>query len=276
MISQAYPHFAPTVVSIIYYHQPTPTHSKPHTPTPKPRRPHQYKKKDKKKTPFLANCQFPTKKSNMSARELRSPHKGRNSAIEAYNSRLNSPFRSQSIDSERLSDNIVPFRPPPPLLRNSQQSQQNISESHYHEEQPKWSIFPKLKVLDITLSEPRDVLQSERTLLSFVRFSTSLYFAATGMIMGFHLRTSGKEHHHLPNFQSGTFNRVMAGILILLAFATLIISGVNYFRTVRRYSQKRIHTYGFNNATMIVCVTAVVLTLIGINVALIVDRLLDK
>lgn len=212
----------------------------------------------------------------MSARELRSPHKGRNSAIDAYNSRLNSPFRSQSIDSERLSDtNIATFRPPPPLPRNSLQSQ-IFSESLYHEEESKWRFIPKLKVLEITLSEPRDVLQSERTLLSFVRFSTSLYFAATGMIMGFHLRTSGKEHHHLPNFQSGVFNRVMAAILILLAFATLVISGVNYFRTVRRYSQKRIHTYGFNNVTMIVCVTAVVLTLIGINVALIVERLLDK
>lgn len=210
----------------------------------------------------------------MSARELRSPQRGRPSVIASYTSRLNSPFRSDSIASESQSDTeITAFQPRPSPLRNPTQNSQNALQPN--PEQPKRRWFPALKVLEITLSEPRDVLQSERTLLSFVRFSTALYFAATGMVMGFHLRTSGKEHGLLPKLHNGVFNKVMAGILILLAFATLIISGINYFRTVRRYSQKRIHTYGFNNATMIVCVTAVVLTLIGINVALIVERLVD-
>lgn len=209
----------------------------------------------------------------MSARELRSPQRGRPSAMASYTSRLNSPFRSDIIASESQSDTeITAFQPRPSPLRNPTQNSHNAPHTS---QEPRRGCFPALKVLEITLSEPRDVLQSERTLLSFVRFSTALYFAATGMVMGFHLRTSGKDHGLLPKFNNGVFNKVMAGILILLAFATLIISGINYFRTVRRYSQKRIHTYGFNNATMIVCVTAVVLTLIGINVALIVERLVD-
>lgn len=66
----------------------------------------------------------------------------------------------------------------------------------------------------------------------------------------------------------------MAVILIALSVATLVVSCVNYLSTVRRYSQKRIHTYGFNNMMMVILVTAVVFTLIGINVALIVQRAL--
>ncbi|PVH16014.1 uncharacterized protein CXQ87_003877 [Candidozyma duobushaemuli] len=209
-----------------------------------------------------------------SATESRSPQRGRPSVIASYTSRSNSPFRSDSVASESQSDTeIRAFQPRPSPSRNPTQNSQNAA--HTNPEEPRRRWFPASKVLEITSSEPRDVLQSERTLLSFVRFSTALYFAATGMVMGFHLRTSGKDHGSLPKFNNGVFNKVMAGILILLAFATLIISGINYFRTVRRYSQERIHTYGFNNVTMIVCVTAVVLTLIGINVALIVERLVD-
>lgn len=126
-----------------------------------------------------------------------------------------------------------------------------------------------MPVLQVQLLEPRDVLQSERTLLTFVRFATSLYFTAIGMALRFRL-TSGLDK---PEKKSNTlFNKVMAVILLMLAFATLVASGANYLQTVRRYSLKRIHTYGFNNMVMVTLVTAVVLTLIGINVALIVQR----
>lgn len=215
----------------------------------------------------------------MSAREGRSPQRGSYSAMQAYHSRLNSPFRSESIDSET---EVAPFLPQSaegqPSRQLSRQPSNLMQEHSLATTTPgKYWWMPKLRVLEITLSEPRDVLQSERTLLSFVRFSTSLYFAATGMIMGFHLRSSGeKDHTHLPNFNNGLFNKIIAAILIGLAFATLVLSGINYFRTVRRYSQKRIHTYGFNNLTMVICVTAVVLTLIGINIALIVDRIMTS
>lgn len=138
--------------------------------------------------------------------------------------------------------------------------------------------FPRANILEISLSEPRDILQSERTLLTFVRFTTSLYFTAIGMILGFRLRSSGEPtlEPTTPNFNDSLFNRIVSFTLIALAFATLILSGVNYFRTVRRYSQKRIHTYGFNNATMVICVTAIVVTLIGINVSLIVERVMQE
>ncbi|KAF3989449.1 hypothetical protein FT663_03340 [Candidozyma haemuli var. vulneris] len=211
----------------------------------------------------------------MTARESRSPSRARNSTFSAYTSRQNSPFRTGSIASESDND-VALFHPDQPVAPQASQTSRASQPATVQEPESKrrtWFGLPK--VLDVTSSEPRDVLQSERTLLAFVRFSTSLYFAATGMIMGFHLRTSGKEHKHLPNFNNNLFNKITAAILIVLAFSTLIISGINYFRTVRRYSQHRIHTYGFNNITMILCVTAVVVTLIGINIALIIERFID-
>lgn len=140
---------------------------------------------------------------------------------------------------------------------------------------PRW--FPRSHILEVLLSEPRDVLQSERTLLSFVRFAAALYFTAVGMILGFKLQSSeDKTGGSGPQFRSRTYTHVISMILIVLALSTLIVSAVNYFKTVRRYSQRRIHTYGTNNLTLMICVTAVVITLVGINVSLIVEHIVGE
>lgn len=138
---------------------------------------------------------------------------------------------------------------------------------------PRW--FPRSHILEVLLSEPRDVLQSERTLLSFVRFAAALYFTAVGMILGFKLQSSEDKTGggSGPHFRIGTYTHVISMILIVLALSTLIVSAVNYFKTVRRYSQRRIHTYGTNNLTLMICVTAVVITLVGINVSLIIEHI---
>lgn len=135
--------------------------------------------------------------------------------------------------------------------------------------------WPLSRILEVSLSEPRDVLQSERTFLTFIRFSLSLYFTAIGMTLGFRLQSAGKSDRDLPNFNKNAFNHAVSFILIFLAFATLIVAGLNYFRTVRRYSQHRIHTYGTNNTTLVVCITAVVVTLVAVNISLIVERYLQ-
>ncbi|OVF04337.1 hypothetical protein A9F13_28g00374 [Clavispora lusitaniae] len=141
--------------------------------------------------------------------------------------------------------------------------------------QPRW--FPRFHILPVSSSEPRDVLQSERTLLSFVRFATSLNFTAIGMILNFRLDTSsGDGDSGSGHFDDTTFNSVVSFILVVLAFGTLIVSGWNYFRTVRKYSQKRIHTRSTNNMSMVVCVSAAVMTLIGINISLVVERLTQR
>ncbi|SGZ55944.1 CIC11C00000005012 [Sungouiella intermedia] len=138
---------------------------------------------------------------------------------------------------------------------------------------PTDSYFPFSHIIDITLSEPRDVLQSERTYLSFIRFSVSLYFTAIGMILGFRLLSSdGPTHGTHPGFNKTLFNHIIAYLLIFLSFATLLVCAINYFKTVRRYSQRRIHTYAASNTIIIACVTAIVVALIAINISMIVER----
>lgn len=150
-----------------------------------------------------------------------------------------------------------------------------VAEDERSSNRSRW--FPQGHILEVSLSEPRDVLQSERTFLTFIRFSLSLYFTAIGMTLGFRLRSVGEPSNDrdLPKFNTTVFNHIVSFILIFLAFATLVVAGTNYFRTVRRYSQRRIHSYGTNNTVMVVCITAVVVTLVAVNISLIVERYLQ-
>lgn len=163
-----------------------------------------------------------------------------------------------SISSE---DIVMEYTPEPP---------QSIEE----EQVPRTGkYFPWAHILEVSLSEPRDVLQSERTFLTFIRFSVSLYFTAIGMILGFRLQSvNALVNHTNPNFNKNAFNHAISYLLIFLSFAILLICSLNYFKTVRRYSQKRIHTYAASNRAMVICVTAIVVTLIAINVLMIVER----
>ncbi|KAJ8140535.1 hypothetical protein OY671_006274 [Metschnikowia pulcherrima] len=135
--------------------------------------------------------------------------------------------------------------------------------------------FPKSHIIRVDLSEPRDVLQSERTFLGFIRFALSLYFTAIGLILGFRLKSDSDGDSGAKNTFS-LFNKVVSFMLVFLAFSTLAMAAVNYFRTVRRYSQRKIRTHGTNNTVSVVCVTAVVVTLAGLNVSLIVERYLQE
>ncbi|GEQ67797.1 hypothetical protein JCM33374_g1462 [Metschnikowia sp. JCM 33374] len=136
--------------------------------------------------------------------------------------------------------------------------------------------FPQSHILRVELSEPRDVLQSERTFLGFIRFALSLFFTAIGLILGFHLRSDTPENGDNGGGPKprrfSLFNKVVSFLLVFLAFSTLTVAGVNYFMSVRRYSQRKIQTQGSNSMVSVVCVSAVVVTLAGLNVSLIVER----
>lgn len=132
--------------------------------------------------------------------------------------------------------------------------------------------FPYSLVLKITSSEPRDVLQSERTCLAFIRFACALFVTALGLIFNFKLDLSGKTPKTpTSKFLESTYSTVVSFILIALALFTLLLSAVNYFVTVGRYANHKIKTYSFNNLTTVVCMTSIVLTLTGISVSLIVE-----
>lgn len=147
----------------------------------------------------------------------------------------------------------------------------------------KSSWFPRAHIIPVVLLEPRDVLQSERTFLSFIRFALSLFFTSIGMVIGFHLDSgpdsnndNGNDNGNSdePPVRSSLFNHTVSIVLIFLAFATLLVAGVNYFRTVRRYSMKKIKTHSTNNTIMVVCITSVIVTLACLNISLIVERYL--
>ncbi|ODV80091.1 uncharacterized protein CANTADRAFT_89676 [Suhomyces tanzawaensis NRRL Y-17324] len=136
------------------------------------------------------------------------------------------------------------------------------------------SGFPYSLVMEITASEPRDVLQLERTCLTFIRFACSLVFSALGMVLNFKLNTSGKPtkpHQPRKGFNRTAYTTAAAFVLVVLAFAVLILSGINYLITIQRYASHKIETYNYNNMSTVVCMTCVFVTLIAINVSLIVD-----
>lgn len=72
------------------------------------------------------------------------------------------------------------------------------------------------------------------------------------------------------------FSTIVSYLLIALALATLIVSSINYFITIRHYADHKIYTYNFNNFPTMIIMTSVILTLIGICVALIVESMLQE
>ncbi|OBA21532.1 hypothetical protein METBIDRAFT_15140, partial [Metschnikowia bicuspidata var. bicuspidata NRRL YB-4993] len=127
-------------------------------------------------------------------------------------------------------------------------------------------------IIPVDLSEPRDMLQSERTLLGFVRFALTLSFTAIGLILGFHLKSRGAKNGSDVGPRWSLFNQAVPFFLAFLALATLATSIANYFQTVKRYSRHRIQNSGPKSALLVVCVTAVVVTLAGLNISLTVER----
>ncbi|KAL6454414.1 hypothetical protein SBY92_003879 [Candida maltosa Xu316] len=135
--------------------------------------------------------------------------------------------------------------------------------------------------MKVETSEPRDVLQSERTCLTFVRFSTALFFTALGIILNFKLDTSGELHDPDDNkrkkyFNHTAFNTAISYVLLVLALFVLGVTGVNYFITIDRYAKHKIATYSFNNLPTIIGLTGVIITLMAINVTMLIEAYLEQ
>ncbi|KAI5962503.1 uncharacterized protein KGF55_003579 [Candida pseudojiufengensis] len=136
--------------------------------------------------------------------------------------------------------------------------------------------FPYNLVMKVVSSEPRDVLQSERTCLTFIRFSTALFFTALGIILNFKFDTSGEpDHDKHRRFSHKKYSIAISYILLILSFLVLLVSGVNYFITINRYARHKIDTYNFNNFTTAICITGIILTLVAINITMIIEGYLE-
>ncbi|CCG23317.1 hypothetical protein CORT_0D04770 [Candida orthopsilosis Co 90-125] len=141
--------------------------------------------------------------------------------------------------------------------------------------------FPYPLIMKVVSSEPRDVLQSERTFLTFTRFATALFFTALGIILNFKFDTSGDatkspdEEDQKHRFNHTKFSVAVSYILLVLSLFVLVVSGSSYYITINRYAQHKIATYNFNNLPTAACITGVIITLIVINVTLIVEGFLE-
>ncbi|EGW34137.1 uncharacterized protein SPAPADRAFT_135108 [Spathaspora passalidarum NRRL Y-27907] len=127
--------------------------------------------------------------------------------------------------------------------------------------------FPYNLIMKVSTSEPRDGLQSERTCLTFIRFATALFFTSLVILLNFRLDTP----HASP--RSG-LSTVLAYLLLGLSLVVLVISGVNYFVTIKRYAKGKIDNFGFNNFWSMVAVTGVIVALLAINVTLLIEEYL--
>lgn len=132
--------------------------------------------------------------------------------------------------------------------------------------------FPYSLVMKVSSLEPRDVLQTERTCLTFIRFSTTLFFTALGIVLNFRLESDGKG----KKTAQSTFSKVVAYALLTLSIATLLVSGVNYFLVVNRYAMHKISTTNATSFASMMCVTGVIITLVGINIGLIIEGYIEE
>ena len=168
------------------------------------------------------------------------------------------------------SNSSNPFRNPENVQPDNNQPRQDI-DSEY----TSLLTFRPHLVMKVNTSEPRDALQLERTCLSFIRFSNMLFFTGVGIFFNFRLQTSSDLSS--PTTPPKTlFSTVVAWVLLVLSICVLILSATNYYTTIDRYAKHKIHSYGFNNLVTIICMTFVVLTLIGVSVSLIVLGYLYK
>lgn len=164
----------------------------------------------------------------------------------------------------------------------SSNKQVPLQQNHEHidvssETLPLLGRFSYGVIMKVSTSEPRDVLQLERTCLTFIRFAASLFFTALGIIINFKLDSSGKKSSGNKNkpFDTSKYSIVVSFILFALSFAVLVVSGINYFVTVKRYADHKIQTYNFNNIATVICMTFVIVTLVAINISLIVEGYLE-
>lgn len=132
------------------------------------------------------------------------------------------------------------------------------------------SRFPFTLLLKITASEPRDVLQLERTALTFIRFACTLFFAALAIMLDFRFVTGQTSDTTLP-VSGVAFATATSFILLALSLTLLIICGINYFVTVRQCAGHKIITSGVNHYGTILCMSSLVVVLVGICVSLVIQ-----
>lgn len=130
-------------------------------------------------------------------------------------------------------------------------------------------------ILKIKTSEPRDALQSERTCLAFIRFSTTLFVTSFGILLNFKLDSSNSGNPLKDGFINSVYSKVLSYLILVMSLGFLVSSGVSYYITINRYLRGKIHNFGFNNVVNTMLIIALVVVLMFVNVSLLVDGYRD-
>ena len=134
-------------------------------------------------------------------------------------------------------------------------------------------------LLQVKTSEPRDALQLERTCLSLVRFSTTLFVTSFGIHLNFKLNTSNNpdsDSRLQDPFLNSVMSQWLSYLLVTLLFVFLLVTGASYYVTINRYKVGNINNFGFNNSMNSLVMGVLILALLCLNILLLIDGYIVK
>lgn len=136
-----------------------------------------------------------------------------------------------------------------------------------------WEHIPTTSVLENKTSEPRDALLSERTTLSWLRFSLQLVFSSVAVLLNFRIKTDHSEDNGNDDqgFTAGPkFIVTVATMFVTLALLSTLMAGYNYFQTVSHCMSEKIVIFNPNPSLILLSIAVAVL--VGVSVTLITDQ----
>lgn len=116
--------------------------------------------------------------------------------------------------------------------------------------------WPQSDIVANRTSEPRDLLMSERTFLSWVKCGVTLCLVAMLVSLNFRLNTQGKDGKVSHKDTPGSF--VVSLLLCILGIGCFLVACIAYFQALKSYRDQKIKTYNarfLSSYLSILCVT---------------------
>ncbi len=126
-------------------------------------------------------------------------------------------------------------------------------------------VANKNEIMQNRTSEPRDLLMSERTFLSWVKCGSMMCLMACLVVVNFRFETSGNE----VSGWSPKYNLLIAILLCVLGLGCFIVSGISYLQSLHGYKHQRVTTYDPRYTTGYLIVLCI--ALLGINLAFMIE-----
>lgn len=129
-------------------------------------------------------------------------------------------------------------------------------------------------IIDNTTSEPRDILMTERTALTWIKFSITLAAIAITIVTNFRLDTS------LKGFSTSNssdpvwfpkFSYAISIVFVLLSMATLCVGALSYYQSIYNYKTHHINTYSLKTTLGFLFMVGLLLLVVNIIFVVAVD-----